>query len=134
MSSHQTNKDKLRVLKCHHFCNSFDTHNYYPTCREADKGDDPCVTFDAPCHVCAAFTEEQMIKVTHRKRYVKKQKRDASKEDEFDLGDEDVDFFSGSQADLESAADYLFTSAPHPQPLAFESFSNKTPENLSHQH
>ena len=42
---------------------------------------------------------EQLIKITHRKRYVKKQKKDttSSKDDELDLlGDEDVDSFTGS--------------------------------------
>ena len=76
------------------------------------------MTLKSPCGICAAFTEEQLIKITHRKRYVKKQKQDTTKDDELDLlGDED---FTGSQADLESAADNLFTSPPHPQPLPFE--------------
>ena len=128
MSSHQTNKDKPRSAKCRHFCFSFDTHNYCPTCRESGKGDDPCVTFESPCGVCAAFSEEQLIKITHRKRYVKKQKRDTTKDDELDLlGDEDVESFTGSQADLQSAADNLFTSPPRPPPLPFESLSLKTP-------
>ena len=123
------NKDKPRSEKCRNFCFSFDTHNYCPTCRESGKGDDPCVSFDSPWGICAAFTEEQSIKITHRKRYVKKQKRDTTKDDELNLlGDEDVESFSGSQADLESAADNLFTSPPHPQPLPFESLlSIKTP-------
>ena len=61
--------------------------------------------FKSPCGICAAFTEEQLIKITHRKRYVKKQKQDTSKDDELDLlGDEDVESFTGSQVDLESAA------------------------------
>ena len=65
--------------------------------------------FESPCGICAAFTEVQLIKITHRKHYVKKQKRDTSKDDELDLlGDEDVEFFTGSQADLESAAANLF--------------------------
>ena len=72
-----------------------------------------------------------MIKITHRKRYVKKQKsdkKDSSKDDELDLlGDEDVKSFAGSHADLESAADNLFTSPPRPQPLLFEALSLKTP-------
>ena len=129
MSSHQSNKDKPRALKCHHICHSFDTHNFCPTCREAGKGDDPCVTFISPCNICASFTEEQMIKTTHRKRYVKKQKSDLPKnDDELDLlGDQEVESFSGSHADFESAADHLFTSPPHPQPLAFEALSLKTP-------
>ena len=129
MSSHQSNKDKPRALKCHHFCHSFDTHNFCPTCREAGKGDDPCVTFISPCNICASFTEEQMIKITHRKRYVKKQKSDTSKnDDELELlGNQEVESFSGSHADLESAADHLFTSPARPQPLAFEALSVKTP-------
>ena len=114
MSSHQTNKDKLRSIKCCHFCFVFDSHNYCPTCRESGKGDDPCVTFESPCEICASFTEERLIKITHRKRYVKKQNRDttSSKDDELNL---------------ESAADNLFTSPPHPQPLPFSSLSIKTP-------
>ena len=130
MSAHQTNKDKPRSIKCRHFCFAFDSHNYCPTCRESGKGDDPCVTFESPCEICASFTEEQLIKITHRKRYVKKQKRDttSSKDHELDLlSDEDVDSFTGSHADLESAADNLFTSPPHPQPLPFSSLSIKTP-------
>ena len=38
-----------------------------------------------------------------------------------------MDSFTGSQADLESAADNLFTSLPCPQPLPFSSLSMKTP-------
>ena len=127
MSSHQANKDKPRSAKCRHFCFPYDTHNYCPTCRESGKGDDPCVTFESPCGICAAFSEEQLIKNTHRKRYVKKQKRNTTKDDELNLlGDEDVESFTGSQADLESAAENLFTSPPRPQPLPFESISIKT--------
>ena len=63
MSIHQTNKDKLRAQKCRHFCFSFDLHNYCPTCREAGKGDDPCVTFETPCDICASFTDDQMKKI-----------------------------------------------------------------------
>ena len=51
------------------------------------------------------------------------------------MGEGDGDSFTGSKADLESAADNLFTSTPHPptpppprlQPLAFSSLSLKTP-------
>ena len=59
MSIHQANKDKPRAQKCRHFCFSFDMHNYCPTCREAGKGDDPCVTFETPCDICASFTDDQ---------------------------------------------------------------------------
>ena len=128
------NKDKPRALKCRHFCFSFDLHNYCPTCREAGKGDDPCVTFETPCDICASFTDDQMKKIQHRKRYLKKQKVDINiKDDELDLlGEGDGDSFTGSNADLESAADNLFTSPhppthPRPQPLAFSSLSLKTP-------
>ena len=130
MSTHQTNKDILRSSKCCHFCFLFDIHNYCPTCRESGKGDNPCVTFEAPCDICASFTDEQMNKIQHRKRYIKKQKRDTTspKDDELDLlGEGDWDSFNGSNADLESAADNLFTSPPHPQPLPFSSMSLKTP-------
>ena len=129
MSSHQSNTDKPRASKCHHFCHAFDTHNYCPTCREAGNADDPCVTFISPCDICASFTEEQLTKITHRKRYVKKPDKKADKNDqELDLlGDNSVESFAGSQADLESAADQLFTSPPRPQPLAFEALSLKTP-------
>ena len=130
MSIHQTNKDKPRAQKCRHFCFSFDLHNYCPTCRESGKGDDPCVTFEAPCDICASFTDDQMKKIQHRKRYIKRQKADASnaKDDEIDLlGEGDGDSFTGSNADLESAADNLFTSPPRPQPLPFSSLSLKTP-------
>ena len=134
-SSNQSNKDKPRASKCHHFCHAFDTRNYCPTCREAGKGDDPCVTFISPCDICASFTEEQLTKITHRKRYVKKPDKKADKNDqELDLlGDNSVESFAGSQADLESAADHLFTSPRHPQPLAFEALSLKTPAKMSHQ-
>ena len=103
MSSHLTNKGKPRSVKCRHFCFAFDSQNYCPTCRESGKGDDPCVTFESPCEICASFTEEQLIIITHRKHYVKKQKKDptSSKDDELDLlGDEDIGSFTGSQADL----------------------------------
>ena len=38
-----------------------------------------------------------------------------------------MESFTGSHADLESAADDLFTSHPRPQPLHFSSLSIKTP-------
>ena len=129
MSSHQFSKDKPRASKCHHFCHAFDTHNYCPTCREAGKGDDPSVTFISPCEICISFMEEQLTKISHRKRYVNKPDKKADRIDqELDLlGDNSVESFVGSQADLKSAADNLFTSPPRPQPLAFEALSLKTP-------
>ena len=128
MSLHQANKDKPRAQKCRHFCFSFDHHNYCPTCREVGKGDDPCVTFKTPCQICTSFTDDQLHKIQNRKRYLKKQKAETSSKDELDLlGEGDGDSFTGSNADLESAADNLFTSPSRPQPLAFSSLSLKTP-------
>ena len=129
MSTHQTNKDKPRSGKYRHFCFPFDIHNYCPTCRESGKGDDPCVTFESLCQICASFTEDQMLKISKRKLYIKKQKSHTanSKDNDLDLLGDDVDLFTGSNADLESAADNLFTSPPRTQPLPFSSLSLKTP-------
>ena len=49
---------------------------------EAGKGDDPCVTFEVPCDICASFTDDQMKKIQHRKRYLKKQKADTNTKDD----------------------------------------------------
>ena len=67
------------------------------------------------------FTEEQIQKIAQRKRYIRKQKGNtvSYKDDELDLLGDDVESFTGTNADLESAADNLFTSPPCPQPLAF---------------
>ena len=69
-----------------------------------------------------------MQKIAQRKRYIRKQKGNtiSSKDDELDLLGDDVESFTGSNADLESAADNLFTSPPRPQPLPFSSLSLKT--------
>ena len=129
MSSRQTSA-KPRSYKCRHFCFLFDTHNYCPTCRESGKGDDPCITNQSPCNSCANFSDEQQIKIKHRRRYVRKQKAldpfNYCKDDDLDLLGDDLEAFSGSQADLEGAADNLFSSPPHPQPLHFKSLSLKT--------
>ena len=128
MSLHQANKDKPRAQKCRHFCFSFDTHNFCPTCREAGKGDDPCVTFETPCHICTSLTDEQLQKIQNRKRYLKKQKAETSSKDELDLlGEGDGDSFTGSNADLESAADNLFTSPPPSSTSRLQLFITKDP-------
>ena len=129
MSSHQSNRDKPCASKCHHFCHAFDTHNYCPTCREAGKGDDPCVTFISPCDICASYTKEQLTKITHRKRYVKKPDKKADKNDqELDLlGDNSVDLLGAHKQTSRVLLTILFTSLPCPQPLAFEALSLKTP-------
>ena len=94
----------------------------------------PCVTNLSPCNICANFSEEQQIKIKHRPRYVRKQKAsdlcNTSKDDDLDLLGDDVEVFSGSQADLEGAAENLFSSPPCPQPLRFESLSLKTPQTV----
>ena len=127
--SHQASKDKPRSSKCRHFCLPFDSHNYCPICRESNKGDDPCVTLEKPCEICSGFSEEQLLKIKNRRRYDWKQKAtDTSKDDDLDLlGEEDVEPFYDSHADLEGAAEQLFESPPRPQPLRFEALSLKTP-------
>ena len=133
MSTHQTSKDKLRSSKCRHFCFPFDTYNYCPTCRESGKGNDPCVTFESLCQIWASLTEEQMLKISQIKYYIKKQKSHTAtlKDDELDHLGDDMDSFTGSQADLESAAENLFTSPPRPQPLPFSSLSKTVPPTPS---
>ena len=104
------------------------TIKFCPTCREAGKGDDPCVTLLSSCTICSSFTEEQLAKITHRKRYTKES--DKNKAEDIDselLGDNSSEAYGGSQADLEVAANRLFTSPPHPQPLSFEALSLRTP-------
>ena len=124
MSSHQASS-KPRSSKCRHFCFPFDLHNYCPTCRESGKGDDPCVTNVSSCNICDNFTDEQNSKIKNRRRYTRKQRSDANTSKN-DLGD-DEESFTGTQADLEGAAETLFSSPPRPQPLRFESLSFKTP-------
>ena len=131
MSSHQASA-KAGSSKCRHFCYPFDTDSYCPTCRESGKGDDPCVTNQSPCNICDSFTEEQQIKIKHRRRYIRKQKTSDpnTSKDDLDLLGDDGDAFFGSQADLEGAAENLFSSPPRPQPLHFESLSLKTPQTV----
>ena len=66
---------------------------------------------------------------SQRKRCIKKQKSHtvSSKDDELNLLGDDVDSFTGSNADLESVADNLFTSPTCPQPIPVSSLSIKTP-------
>ena len=129
MSSHQTSA-KPRSSKCRHFCFSFDLHNYCPTCRESGKGDDLCVTNQGPCKICQDLSSEQHAKIKTRHWYTQKVKSDQNtSKDDLDLLGDDDESFAGSQADLEGAADNLF-SPPCPQPLRFESLSLKTPQNV----
>ena len=81
----------------------------------------------SPCNILDSFTEEQQIKIKHRRQYIRKQKLSDpnTSKDDLDLLGDDGDAFSGSQADLEGAAENLFSSPPHPQPLRFESLSLK---------
>ena len=84
--------NRSRALKCHHFCNPWDLHNYCPTCRESSKGDDYCVTGKGKCMVCASFTEEQKQRIINRKQYVKKDKAgvsDVSKDESELMGEPD---------------------------------------------
>ena len=86
----------------------------------------------SPCNICSNFTEEQQIKIKHRRRYIRKQKASDlnTSKDDHDLLGEDGDAFSGSRADLEGAAENLFSSPPRLQPLCFESLSLKTPHTV----
>ena len=52
------------------------------------------------------------------------------KDDDLDLLGDDMETFSGSQANLEGAAENLFSSPPHPQPLCFESLTLRTPQTV----
>ena len=87
------------------------------------------------CNICASFSEEQQIKIKHRRRYVRKQKAwdpcNTNKEDDLDLLGDCVAAFSGTRADLEGAAENLFTLPPCPQPLRFKSLSLKTPQTAT---
>ena len=84
--SHKASKDKPRSSKCHRFCLPFDSHNYCPACREANKGDDHCVILEKPCEICSGFSEEQLLKIKKRRRYVPKQKAtDTSKVNDLNL-------------------------------------------------
>ena len=133
MSSHQLDANKPKSLKCHHFCFKFDLHNYCPTCREAGKGDDPCVTQEGPCNVCSSLTEEQKFKLKSRKRYTRKPKLDSSKDKSDLLGDaESDDFFLGSHEELKSTGQQLYSSPP-PQLFSFAKLENssKHPQNYS---
>ena len=83
----------------------------------------------SPCEICPSFTKEQQTKITHRKRYIKRgdKKTDKNDEDADLLGDNSIESFGGSHAELEVAAESLFTSPPRPQPLSFEALSQRTP-------
>ena len=78
-------------------------------------------------YYCFSFTEE-LAKITHGKRYSKKP--DKNKAEDIDselLGDNSSESYGGSQAELEVAANRLFTSPPCPQPLSFEALALRTP-------
>ena len=113
MSTHQTSV-KPRLSKCRHFCFQIDSHNYCPTCRESGKGDDSCVTNKYPCNICTSFSEEQQIKIKQASVQKALDLCNTSKEDDLDLLGDDVKAFSGSQADLEGAAENLFSSPSLP--------------------
>ena len=61
-NTQRTSKDKPRSLKCWHFCLPFDNHHYCPSCRDANKGDDACVTLESPCEISSGFSDEQVPK------------------------------------------------------------------------
>ena len=127
-TAHQSSKDKPRSSKCNHFCQPFDSHGYCPSCRDAGKGDDLCVTKAGTCQICASFTDEQSTKIANRRRYKKKHPTSqASDKDRDEVLGDSFESFSGSQAELEAAADHLFTSPPRPRPLSFYPLPLTTP-------
>ena len=75
-----------------------------------------------------------MQKIAQMKRYIRKQEGNSvsSKDNELDLLGDDVESFTGTNADLESAADNLFTSPPRPQSLPFSFCHLKRLQKLSH--
>ena len=135
--------NRSRALKCHHFCNPWDLHNYCPTGRESSKGD-YCVTGKGKCMVCASFTEEQKQKMINRKPYVKKDKAGVSaisKDESELLGEPDQgDNFEGFQQELEQAAQSIYESPPKPsnvmlgdpraRVLGLDNLSLRTPQHV----
>ena len=98
--------------------------------RSWQRGSPLCYN-EKQCNIYSGFTEKQLIKIKHRK--IKQKLSDTcnmSKDDDLDLLGDDVDSFSGSQADLEGAAENLFSSPPCPQPFCFESLSLRTPQTV----
>ena len=101
------NKNRLCLAHCA-LNRSFTVHNYCPTCREAGKGDDPCVTFETPCQICTSFTDEQLQKIQKQKAAT------SSKDDELDLlGEGDGD---SSLDPMQTSSVLLITFSPHPPP------------------
>ena len=80
--------------------------------------------------ICAVLPLKNSFKKSKIDRYVWKQIVAYTSKDDLDLLGDDVEAFSGSQADLEGAADNLFSSAPCPQTLRFETLSLKTPPTV----
>ena len=108
MSSCRSTPSKGFSAKCHHFCCEFDCHNYCPTCKEAGKDDDSCVTGLFPCTICQSFSDESRLKIINRKQYHSKRnvdKVDTSREESEVLGKSEAPMFSGTQAGLENSAD-----------------------------
>ena len=67
--------DKPKARSYGHWINSWDVHNYCPTCRESGTArgklpPDPCMLGD-PCPFCETFTADQMDKIA---KYQKKSK------------------------------------------------------------
>ena len=107
MSSQRQKTDKPRSLKCHHFCNDFDLHNYCPICREPGTGDDTCVTGHRTCLLCGSFTEEQLAKSVNRKRYIKKSCKSDMSWDESGILGEEWEISLGSREGLEVCSSVL---------------------------
>ena len=74
-----------------------------------------------PLAVFVKISAEQHAKIKNRCRYTRKLKSDANtSKDNLDLLGDDEESFSGSQADLEGAAENLFSSPPPPNHYALK--------------
>ena len=120
MSSHQTNKDKPEYLSA---TISVIPLMYTTTALPAERWVREMIPVSLYCHLvisAPSLTEEQQTKITHRKRYIKSGHKKSDKNDDLDteiLGDNSIDSFEGSHAELEVASECLFTSPSQPQPL-----------------
>ena len=124
---------KPRSSKCRHFCFYSIPITTVLYAEKLAKG----MTLALQMKYHAIFVQillKNNKKIKHRRRYVRKQTVsdpcNTSRDDDLDLLGDDVEVFSGSQADLAGAADYLFSSPPCPQPLRFDSLSLRTPQTV----
>ena len=129
--------DKPKARSCGHWINSWDVHNYCPTCREKGlaKGKlpaEPCVLGDL-CPVCETFSTEQMEKIATRRKYVKKPKDSSHRPDlSADLETEaesEVYISAAQEASLLELSQEHDTPAAQAHPVD-QSFQGREPPNV----